>query len=242
MNHRSATACLFLAMGLLIGSGTSIVLASHDGNTVHACANKRTGTLRTVEASTDCNANERPLDWNMRGPAGPQGGLGPQGEPGKQGLPGVQGPQGERGPQGEPGQQGPPGPPGIVPPSEPWHIVGSEGEPSFNSSWGNQVVPFGAAQPSPVSFYKDSSGVVHLRGVARPTAGCNLAEGTNEIFILPPGYRPSTDELFTSVGSGGDVATPIGLALIDIRGAGPVIFISPGCRWVSLSGVTFRAN
>lgn len=96
---------------------------------------------------------------------------------------------------------GPPGPPGadgvdgddgspITIPIEPWHIVGAPGEPPFQSGWAS-----GAG--SPVAFYKDPAGHVHIRGQA--------TNGTSNtpIFTLPPGYCPVTTAYYIALGGAG---------------------------------------
>jgi Collagen triple helix repeat (20 copies) len=96
------------ASGMMLGAAT-IAVASPDTSAqgvIHACV-KTVGdspNLRVVSEAGDCKKNERPLDWNLQGPAGERGALGPQGIDGAQGVPG---PQGERGPQGPQGPSGP---------------------------------------------------------------------------------------------------------------------------------------
>lgn len=64
-------------------------------------------------------------------------------------------------------------------PSEPWHVVGAPGEPKFLGTWFSSGTSYG-----PVAFYKDQTGIVHLKGPAG-----NAAPGEG-IFKLPPGFRP----------------------------------------------------
>ncbi|HET7566666.1 MAG TPA: hypothetical protein VFJ91_01625 [Gaiellaceae bacterium] len=81
-----------------VGAGTALA-TSHAGGTptatgaIQACV-KRNGELRIVSGSSECRHGERPLAWNVEGPAGPAG------------------PQGEKGDTGPAGPQGPPGPAG----------------------------------------------------------------------------------------------------------------------------------
>src|SRR4029450_5988070 len=67
---------------------------------------------------------------------------------------------------------------GIFP--EPFHIVGTAGEPAFQNGWTN----FGSNRTT-VGFYIDTANVVHLKG--------HLTGGGNSTvaFTLPAGYRPS---------------------------------------------------
>lgn len=64
---------------------------------------------------------------------------------------------------------------------EAWHLVNAAGEPPFQHSWQNGL----NTTDEPLGFYKDRSGVVHLRG--------RIINGSpnNSIFQLPAGYRPA---------------------------------------------------
>jgi hypothetical protein len=85
---------------------------------------------------------------------------------------------------------------------EDWHIVGEPGEPRFRSypssafpsyrdvpTTGPIIYEHGAA---PVSFFRDTSGMVHLRGeLVRVEQGRNNHDTPlYPPFALPPGYRP----------------------------------------------------
>lgn len=115
-------------------------------------------------------------------------------------------------------------------PSEPWHEVGAPGEPAFQFGWHN-------APPSErahtVAFYKDRGGLVHLRGVA--------IDGLYEepIFALPPGYRP-TKNLTMAVASEQGKATT--LSVLGPEEAAPGTMYPYEGKWVSLEGITFRAE
>jgi type VI protein secretion system component Hcp len=65
------------------------------GGVINACYEKGSGKLRVTDTETTkpkaCTSDEAPLNWNQRGPQGPQG------EPGPQGVPGPVGPQGPSG-------------------------------------------------------------------------------------------------------------------------------------------------
>ncbi|MDQ3349668.1 MAG: hypothetical protein M3545_17110 [Acidobacteriota bacterium] len=81
---------------------------------------------------------------------------------------------------------------------EDWHIVGEPDEPGFRSypasAFNDPAVTFGIRYEHgnvPVSFFRDTSGVVHLRGeLVRVEQGQNHY-GSNGFppFALPPGYR-----------------------------------------------------
>ena len=62
----------------LAGAATGAVLEARlDDNVVSACRNKSTGVLRVPAAGVTCGGNEQPLQWNVRGAAGPPGPAGP---------------------------------------------------------------------------------------------------------------------------------------------------------------------
>lgn len=85
---------------------------------------------------------------------------------------------------------------------------------------------------SPVSFYKDSMGVVHLRGTVKSGA-------SGIIFNLPEGYRPSKFEFFLT-GTAIQNGTQNGAALY-IGGNGNVFTYHATAPCIFLSGITFRA-
>ena len=71
--------------------------------------------------------------------------------------------------------------PGLTP-MEPFHVVGTAGQPAFLNGWTN----FGGGF-SRLGFAKDSAGFVHLTGTVH--AGTFAAP----VFTLPAGYRPSEE-------------------------------------------------
>ena len=83
--------------GTIVGAG-GLAFAASGGGVIHACANKKTGTLRLA---TECNRkHERAISWNVQGPRGLQGRTGAggaTGQPGVQGLPGTNGTNGTNG-------------------------------------------------------------------------------------------------------------------------------------------------
>ena len=87
--------------------------------------------------------------------------------------------------------------------SEPYHIVGEPGEPPFESGW---IDLFGFE----AGFYKDSEGLVHLKGTIVPGASGLTA------FTLPDGYRPSQPLRLPGAGyqsSGDELAVAAYLAI-----------------------------
>ena len=78
--HSRVTAVVVSAIVTGAAFGATKALASHDVNTLHACANKQTGSLRLVGVASDCRENETPVEYSRQGPAGPAGSLGLAGQ------------------------------------------------------------------------------------------------------------------------------------------------------------------
>jgi hypothetical protein len=96
--------------------------------------------------------------------------------------------------------------------------------PTLQSGWEN----YGSGY-NPVGYFKDSLGIVHLRGV--------VENGTEEttIFTLPAAYRPAHRELHA-------VETYQNVnGRIDIKANGDVWVRTGSPDWISLDGITFRA-
>ncbi len=83
----------------------------------------------------------------------------------------------------------------AITPPEAMNLVGEPGEPSFGPGWEN----FRACSETPVGFYKDREGVVHLQGIAQNG-------GSTLIFALPTGYAPKAPEVFPAFGNGGTLS------------------------------------
>jgi hypothetical protein len=129
---------------------------------------------------------------------------------------------------------------GVTSPSEKLDVYGninlsgtiiqdSWQSPVFSTSW----VDFGGTSWETAAYYMDKEGVVHLRGVV--TGG---TAGTT-IFILPPGYSPINNRMFSGLSSqtGG---TGLVLTRIDVMNNGHVILHTGGDEYVSLEGISFR--
>lgn len=96
--------------------------------------------------------------------------------------------------------------------------------PSFVNSWVN----FGGGY-NDAGYFKDPFGIVHLRGLIKlGTVGQNA-------FVLPAGYRPAARELFNVQSNGA-------LGRVDVLADGSVFISSGNNAWVSLDGLTFKAN
>jgi hypothetical protein len=111
--------------------------------------------------------------------------------------------------------------------SEPWHVVGAPGETKFLASWFSIGTSYG-----PVSFYKDQTGVVHLRGPAASGGGPT----SEAIFKLPPGFRPDPSTY---------VAFPVVCECsenrVEISGFDGAVSAT-SATYVYLEGISFKAE
>jgi hypothetical protein len=129
--------------------------------------------------------------------------------------------------------------PGVM--GEQYRNVGDAGQPAFVSPWRHYSA--GSSAFGKVRFYKDYTGIVHLEGVAETTG----TPGSNLIFSLPAGYRPS-QALVLVVRATTVVGQPADTARIDILAAGDVQVITPDYTkftsgsGLSLSNIHFRAG
>lgn len=77
------------------------------------------------------------------------------------------------------------------------------------------------------AYFKDSLGIVHLRGMAR--------SGTGNIFVLPVGYRPAAVGYFPGVS-----ASNPGIVSVDQSG---IVKQDGGSNgYLSFDGVHFKAE
>ncbi|MDF2881668.1 MAG: hypothetical protein K0R54_2225 [Clostridiaceae bacterium] len=96
--------------------------------------------------------------------------------------------------------------------------------PTFQNNWVNyDAVSFGTA-----GYFKDLSGVVHLRGMVK-SGTLNTA-----IFTLPIGYRPAYVEINPTVANGS-------LGRVDVLPNGAVYLVTGSNAAVTLAGISFRA-
>jgi hypothetical protein len=101
---------------------------------------------------------------------------------------------------------------------EPWQT------PTLENKWVRY-----SDQYNPAGYYKDSTGIVHLRGLVK-----NGAIGQS-IFTLPAGYRPGYRELQAVQTNSNTIGR------LDVLADGKVLATSGNATWFSIDGVTFRA-
>lgn len=123
------------------------------------------------------------------------------------------------------------------------HEVGAAGQvPYAGGMRAYNGSPFGN-----LSYYKDATGVVHLTGLACEDSGTGCTSGislsgTQFIFTLPAGFRPSRQLVFTTLSAAG---ANYFHTRIDVTTDGVVKMVAPptgGGDWVSLDGVSFLAD
>lgn len=111
-----------------------------------------------------------------------------------------------------------------------WHNIGAAGEPAYQNSFST----YGGGEWGTPSFFKDTLGFVHLRGLV---AHSNPMSGY--IFTLPAGYRPAT------AASGHIYAclSGAGIGRVNLLSSGAVeISGSISSDWISLTSITFLAE
>lgn len=97
---------------------------------------------------------------------------------------------------------------------------------TFRPGWGEKY-PDTDYDYSPPSYFRDSLGIVHLRGII---AGPN--EGKSVICKLP--FGPPSREIYQATSSGNTVVR------VDIESDGSVILMNTYNFWIALYGISFR--
>jgi hypothetical protein len=117
-----------------------------------------------------------------------------------------------------------------VTPPEPVRRIGTPGQPAFGAGWKNADFI-----PTPVGFYKDRKGIVHLEGEAQASAGASQV-----IFTLPSGYAPPFAQNLVAPGG----VTPdfsVALSTVGVGADGTVRLQKASTLFVTLDGLTWRA-
>jgi len=116
---------------LITAFGTRLLAQGGDDEVIRACI-RQVGVRKEITMMVIADACEpgwTPIQWNVEGPAGPQGETGPAGPAGPEGPRGETGPAGAKGAKGETGPAGPQGPKGETGPAGPAGQRGEAGPP-----------------------------------------------------------------------------------------------------------------
>lgn len=100
--------------------------------------------------------------------------------------------------------------------------------PTLLNSWVYYGSPY-----NPPGYYKDSFGIVHLRGLVKS------GTMTNAIFTLPAGYRPANRQMNAAASF---VSTTDAYGRIDVDNAGNVLPMAGSNAFISMDNITFRAE
>lgn len=114
--------------GIFLAGGAALAATVVPGGAIRGCYQKNSGNLRVLTAG-NCRRSEKPIGWNVRGPAGPAGVAGAAGPAGPKGDTGAAGSQGSKGDTGAAGSQGPKGDTGAA---------GTQGAPGTQGAQGTQ--------------------------------------------------------------------------------------------------------
>ena len=102
---------------------------------------------------------------------------------------------------------------------EPWHLA------ELNAPWVDYV-----AGQNPAAFFKDTLGMVHLRGFVKG------GPARSTVFVLPEGYRPQARTWLST-------ATYPGVAgRIDVLPDGRVVAQDANPPWLAMDGLSFRPD
>lgn len=113
--------------------------------------------------------------------------------------------------------------------------LGGQAAPIQPTSLWTSVTPgVGWGTSQTIAYWKDPFGVVHLKGAA------SFTSGTNPVFTLPAGFRPSLQKLFAAAGLGA-ATTPVAVV---VNADGTVFINNTSAAAASgfLEGVTFLAE
>jgi hypothetical protein len=181
--RRPGTALGFIALVVAASGAAYAAIPSADG-VIHGCYNATSnpsGALRVIdaEAGAKCAKNEKPLDFNQRGPKGDTGPQGPQG---------IQGPQGEQGPKGDTGATGATGATGPAGPAGSSDVYirrdrdGVSASDAHANSHTTVDVPAG-------SYLISGKAIVDTNDGSPQFADCHLSTGDRTLVKVPAAYN-----------------------------------------------------
>ena len=110
-------------------------------------------------------------------------------------------------------------------------------QPAYPANWGTY------AGTEPMGYFKDSLGIVHLKGNLSRTSGGVGVGIPVDLMTLPAGFRPALSQYFELYSNNAAGSPDVSCALL-IENTGAVRLYDPACdtRFVALNGVTFRAT
>ncbi len=207
---------------LVVGIAAYAVGAGKSSNDVTLCAVKKSGEL-SLASHGKCGKGEKKLTIAKQGPVGPQGAPGASGTPGSDAATRLEPVHYVTGPGTVACQANP----------------GTFCKPSNLSGEFENFVDIFGGDHERVGYYKDSTGMVHLTGVAEWTSSGGSAGGfvPEGPFYLPPGYRPAHALAFEVVG--GSIENLNASRTIEVRVDG-LVWAPETWKPVSLDGVSFR--
>lgn len=130
-------------------------------------------------------------------------------------------------------------------PDAAWRLVGTTGNPAFASGWANYT---GASVWGEGGFRRYGDGTVRLRGLV--TASGLGGTGT-AVFVLPVGYRPDRNLVFTTLAA---IGSGVYVSRVDVYSTGDVFLnnlwdwtgtnLAGGTdpEWLSLAPISFHAD
>jgi hypothetical protein len=127
-------------------------------------------------------------------------------------------------------------------PTEAWRVVGAPGEPQFTNLVGCAWSNFDSNHQN-AAFFRDASGVVHLKGLVKAGAGCDFASfflSHPVIFNLPEGYRPARRSVHAVIAN-----NQLGRVNVDHSGEVRVdndLAPNNAKTFLQLDGITFRCH
>jgi hypothetical protein len=120
-------------------------------------------------------------------------------------------------------------------PAEPVHLIGTPGNPPFES--GSSNISEAGISLVPLGFWKDHDGNVHLQGYAKiGNSGGTIAS----VFTLPAGFRPASGQIaeFEQVNEAIAIVGGSNTFLSGFDLSGKVLGEEEGV--IALEGITFR--
>lgn len=125
-----------------------------------------------------------------------------------------------------------------------WAALPNGWEPPYKASWTGAASGSGATQIFGAEFSKTASQIVNLRGQVKKSAA--MTGGGDNIFTLPPQYRPAETQFF-SCPAGSAISNLNIMAVIRVDTAGNVAYYSSSGTIatngvIDLSPITFPAD